>query len=221
MIIALLKRDLRLAVRRSGDLLSHIGFFLMIATLFPLAIGPAPDLLSAVRSAILWIAVLLAAIPSFDKLFADDYDTGFLDQLVIRRLALWEYALVRIFSHFVIMGGPLLLCLPFLAVFFAIDASHLLVLIGILAIGLLSLTFLGAIAASLTLGARRSGLLSAVLILPLAFPILIFGTLASQAVLDQTDYSAHFALLGAVTLFLAVISPAATFYALRIAIEER
>ena len=221
MIGALFKRDLKLAMRRRGDLLSHIGFFLMIATLFPLAIGPAPEMLSLVTSAILWIAVLLAAIPSFDKLFLDDYDTGFLDQLVMRRVALWEYALVRIISHFVVMGGPLLLCLPFLAVFFAIHPAHIGLLIAIIAIGLLSLTFLGAIAAALTLGARRSSVLSAILILPLAFPILIFGTLASQAVLEGHDYGAHLALLGALTLVLAVISPAATFYALHIAIEER
>ena len=119
------------------------------------------------------------------------------------------------------MGGPLLLALPLLALFFAIKLSHLLWLMAIVAIGLLALTFLGSIGASLTLGARRSGVLSAILILPLAFPILIFGTLATEALLNDMAFHAHLSLLAASCLFLSVISPAATFFALRTALEER
>ncbi len=214
-------RDLRLAMRRPGDVISTVGFFLMIATLFPLAIGPDSKMLALMTSSILWIAVLLASLPSFDRLFVDDYHTGFLDRLVISNAALWEYALVRIISHFCIMGLPLIAALPIMALFFAIPLSALPLLALIIAVGLFALTLLGAIAASLTLGARRASLLSAILILPLAFPIVIFGTLASQAVLEGQDYSAHFALLGASCLILLVVSPAATFYALRYAIEER
>ena len=221
MIAAIFKRDLLLASRRPGDTLTSVSFFLMIATLFPLAIGPNPQTLSLVTSSIIWIAVLLASLPSFDRLFVDDYETGFLDWLIMRRVALWEYALIRIISHFCIMGLPLLASLPILALFFNIPLSALPLLGLIVAIGLFSLTLLGAIVASLTLGARRSSLLSAILILPLAFPIIIFGTLASQAVLDGTAYLAHLSLLSSACLLLLVLSPAATFYALRNANEER
>ena len=221
MSAALFYRDMLLAVRRPFDVLTPIGFFLMIATLFPLAISPSSEALTLVRSAILWIAVLLASLPSFDRLYEDDYQSGLLDHLMMRRVPLWEYASVRIASHFVIMGLPLLASLPILALFFAIPASLLPLLALIIALGIFSLTLLGSIAAALTLGSRPSSVLSAVLILPLAFPILIFGTLASQAVLDGTSPTSHLALLGAVCLCPMVVSPVATFYALRIAIEER
>ena len=221
MIGAIFKRDILLALRRAGDVMSAVGFFIMIATLFPLAIGPNAETLSLVTSAILWIAVLLASLPSFDRLFLEDYDSGFLDRLVMRNVALWEYALIRMVSHFVVMGLPLLASLPILALFFDIPLRSLPLISLIIATGLFSLTLLGGIAASLTLGARRASLLSAILILPLAFPIVIFGTLASQAVLEGTAFGAHFALLGSACLFLCVLSPAATFYALRNAIEER
>ena len=214
-------RDWQLALRRPGEILSYLGFFIMIATLFPLAIGPSPDDLALVTSTIIWIAVLLASIPSFDRLFRDDEESGLIDRLYVSKTPLWHYALLRVFTHFLFMGGPLLLALPLLALFFAIEISHLLWLIAIVAIGLLALTFLGSIGASLTLGARRSGVLSAILILPLAFPVLIFGTLATEAVLNDTAFQAHLSLLAALCLFLSVISPAATFFALRTALEER
>ena len=220
-MITLFIRDIRLAVRRAGDILSYVGFFLMIATLFPLAIGPDEATLSLVASSVLWIAVLLAAIPSFDRLYYDDYHYGFFDQLILRRTSLFDYAIMRVVSHFLVMGVPLLLSLPIMGLFFAIEASKLILIAGMIAIGLFALTCLGSIGASLTLGARRSGLLSAVLILPLAFPILIFGTLASQAVLDDTAYGAHLALLGSAALFLSMISPIATLFSLRIALEEQ
>ena len=220
MIAAIFKRDLLLAMRRPGDVMNTVGFFIMIATLFPLAIGPDAATLSLVSSSILWIAVLLASLPSFDRLFSEDYHSGFLDQLVIRRIPLWEYALVRILSHFIVMGLPLIASLPILGLFFAIDFTLLPLIAVIMALGLFSLTMLGAIAASLTLGARRASLLSAILILPLAFPIVIFGTLATQALITNEAYLSHFALLGSVSLFLLVLSPAATFYALRNAIED-
>lgn len=221
MIMAIFLRDMRLAVRRPGDIITSVAFFVMIATLFPLAIGPEPSVLALVTSSIIWIAVFVASLPSFDRLFVEDYQSGFIDHLIIRRIALWEYALVRCISHFCVMGLPLLAALPIMALFFAIPVASLPLLAAIIALGLFSLTLLGAMAASLTLGARRASLLSAILILPLAFPIAIFGTLASEAVLTNEAYQSHFALLGALCLFLTLLSPAATLYALHNAVEER
>ena len=221
MMGAIFTRDLLLAMRRPADVLTPIGFFLIIATLFPLAIGPSAELLSVMRSAILWIAVLLASLPSFERLYHDDYHHGFLDRLIVRRIALWEYALTRMASHIVIMGMPFILTLPIIALFFGIEAQFLPLLALMVALGLTGLTLLGSIAASLTLGARQSSVLSAVLILPLAFPILIFGTMATEALLTGNPYHQHLALLGAMSCLLLVLSPAATFYALRTATEER
>ena len=221
MIWQIFKRDMRLAIRRPGDALSYIGFFVMIATLFPLALGPAPDKLALVTSSIIWIAVLLASIPSFERLYAEDEQSGFIDRLFVSGASMGGYALIRVLSHFLFMGGPLLLTLPVMALFFGIDLGELGLLMVIVAIGLLSLTLLGSIGASLTLGARRSGILAAILILPLAFPLLIFGTLASEAVLTNGDFMPHFLLLISAGLVLLVISPVATLYALRFALEER
>ena len=221
MMWQIFKRDFRLALRRPGDALSYIGFFVMIATLFPLALGPSPEKLTLVTSSIIWIAVLLAAIPSFERLYAEDEQSGLIDRLFVTGAPLWGYALIRILSHFLFMGIPLLLTLPIMALFFGIEAGKLAWLMMIVAIGLLSLTLLGSIGASLTLGARRSGILSAILILPLAFPLLIFGTLASEAILQDSDFMPHFLLLISAGLVLLVISPLATLYALRFALEER
>ena len=221
MLGQLFLRDIRLAMRRPGEVISDIGYFLMIATLFPLAVGPAPDKLAIITSAILWIAVLLAALPSFDRLYVDDEASGFLDRIIVSRTPLSGYVLVRIASHFLVMGGPLLLTVPVLALFFAIAPYHLPIMLVIMAAGLAALTCLGSIGAALTLGARRSGLLSAILILPLSFPLLIFGTLATEALLTGGAYHAHFYLLLSSCLFLIVLSPIASVFALRIAIEER
>ena len=221
MIWQIFKRDMRLAIRRPGDALSYIGFFVMIATLFPLALGPAPDKLALVTSSIIWIAILLASIPSFERLYAEDEQSGFIDRLFVSGNSLGGYAMIRVLSHFLFMGGPLLLTLPVMALFFGIDLGKLGLLMVIVAIGLLSLTLLGSIGASLTLGARRSGILSPILILPLAFPLLIFGTLASEAILTDGDFMPHFLLLISAGLVLFVISPLATLYALRFALEER
>ena len=163
----------------------------------------------------------MAAIPSFERLYAEDEQSGLIDRLFVTGAPLWGYALIRILSHFVFMGTPLLLTLPIMALFFGIEAGHLAWLMVIVAVGLLSLTLLGSIGASLTLGARRSGILSAILILPLAFPLLIFGTLASEAILQDGDFMPHFLLLSGAGLVLFVISPLATLYALRFALEER
>ena len=206
-------------MRRPGDALSYIGFFVMIATLFPLALGPAPDTLALVTSSIIWIAVLLASIPSFERLYTEDEQSGFIDRLFVSGTSLGGYAMIRVLSHFLFMGG--LLTLPVMALFFGIDLGQLGLLMMIVAIGLLSLTLLGSIGASLTLGARRSGILAAILILPLAFPLLIFGTLASEAVLTNGDFMPHMLLLISAGLVLLVISPVATLYALRFALEER
>ena len=221
MMWQIFKRDFRLALRRPGDALSYIGFFVMIATLFPLALGPSPEKLALVTSSIIWIAVLLAAIPSFERLYAEDEQSGLIDRLFVTGAPLWGYAMIRILSHFLFMGIPLLLTLPIMALFFGIEMSNLAWLMVIVAVGLLSLTLLGSIGASLTLGARRSGILSAILILPLAFPLLIFGTLASEALLQDADFMPHFLLLMSAGLVLLVISPLATLYALRFALEER
>ena len=112
MIWQIFKRDFRLTTRRPGDALSYIGFFVMIATLFPLALGPSPEKLALVTSSIIWIAVLLASLPSFERLYANDEQSGLIDRLFVSGTPLWGYAMIRILSHFLFMGGPLLFSLP-------------------------------------------------------------------------------------------------------------
>lgn len=215
-----LLREYRLSLVRLGDHLTQAAFFVMIATLFPLALGPSPDLLTSLGVSIIWIAALMSALPSFDRLFADDYRGGWLEQICLSPHALHAYVLAKIVSWYLFALLPLLAITPLLMLFFNLPWMLTLPLITSLALGLAALMLLGAIASALTLGARRTAMLVALLILPLAIPIVVFGVMATQSVLQEQSPSAHFSLLSALVLFLLVVSPVASVAGLRSALED-
>jgi len=217
---AFLSREYRLSLARLGDHLTQSAFFVMLATLFPLAVGPSPDLLRQLGVSIIWIAALLSALPSFDRLFADDYRGGWLEQICLSHLSLPAYVLAKIASWYLFSLVPLIIAAPLLMLFFGLPWMLVWPLITSLALGLAALMMLGAIASALTLGARRTAMLVALLILPLAIPIIVFGVMAAQSVLLGQAASAHFSLLSALVLFLLVVSPVASVAALRSALEE-
>ena len=213
-------REYRLSLARLGDHLTQSVFFVMLATLFPLAVGPSPKLLATLGISIIWIAALLSALPSFDKLFADDYRGGWLEQICLSPLSLHGYVLAKIASWYLFSLLPLAGITPLLMLFFGLPWGVAGPLIASLALGLAGLVLLGAIASALTLGARRTTMLIALLVLPLAIPIVVFGVMIGESVLHSESVSAPFSLLSALVLFLLVVSPIASGAALRSSLED-
>lgn len=215
----LFRRDLRLALRQGGDVGLVLGFFVLTVLLFPFGVGPEPQVLARVAPGIIWVAALLAAVMSLDRLFATDYGDGGLDLIALSPMPLEAAVLAKAAAHWVTTGLPVTLLSPILAVFVDLDPAAIPVLALGLLIGTPALSLLGAIAAALTLGARRPGVLITLLVLPLFLPTLIFATGAVEASLASTGARPHLLLLGAVSLAALPLAPLATAAALRQARE--
>jgi heme exporter protein B len=215
-ILALLVRDLRVAVRLGGGALTGVLFFLIVVTLMPFAVGPDLALLRRIGPAILWLGALLASLLALDRLLAADYEDGSLDLILMGRAPLELVVLVKAVAHWLTTGLPLVLAAPLLGLLLNLDAATG----GIVALTLLAgtpaLTFLGLIGAALAVTLRRGGLLLAVLVLPLTVPVLIFGVAASNAaIVGAAPFGAPFSVLCALTLMSLVLGPFAAAAALR------
>ena len=213
--LALLSRDLRLVWRRPGDVAVVLAFFVVATTLFPLGIGPETNLLARIAAGVLWCAALFAALLSLDRLFAADFEDGTLDLLLLAPWSLELAALAKCCAHWIVTGLPLALLAPFLGVAFGLDSQAVLALAATLLVGTPTLSLIGALAAALTLGARKSGALLALLALPLCVPTLIFGAGAIEALATGGDFGAHLAVLAALALVALATTPWAIAAALR------
>ena len=200
-----IERDLLIAWRNRQDLGVILVFFVIIIALFPLAIGTNSTVLYSLGVPMIWIAALLAILAGFERIFAQDVRDGWLDQIVLSELGLGWYALAKAISHWLTAGLPLLIMTPLMAMMLNIPPHQWPPLLIALLIGSMGLTLLGVIGAALTEGARRGTALMALLVLPLAVPLLIFGTLASQN--DRGINSPHLMLLGAVFALLLALAP--------------
>jgi heme exporter protein B len=216
---ALLARDLRLALRRRADPLSVLVFFVLVASLFPLGVGPEPALLRTMAPGVVFVAALLAAMLSLGRLFADDFHDGTLEQLLLSACPLPLLVLAKILAHWICTGLLLALVSPLLALQFDLGwpATGVLLLALLVATPLLSL--LGAVGAALTVGVRGAAVLMPLLVLPLCVPVLIFGTAAVDASRTGMSVEGHFSLLLAFLVLAVVGAPWATATALRIALE--
>jgi len=216
---AVLKRDLLLGWRGLSDTIAGISFFVMIIALVPLAVGPDTATLTVIAPAILWIAALLATLPQMERLFARDDAEGGLDHLLMIPAPLPLIVLTKICAAWLLIGLPLTLTAPLLGMMLALPLAGMAMVMLALAIGTFGLLMLGMIAAALVLGARRGGVLIAILVLPLAMPILIFGVATSQAAITGDNPMPPFQFLLAVVLLLLAITPWATAISLRHAAE--
>ena len=205
MFVALVRRDLALALRRSSALALPVVFFVLAAALFPFAVGPDRALLLAIAPGVLWVSALLAALLPVETLVAPDLDDGSIDQLVTRGLALETFAAARMVAHWLGFALPLLAALPVAGVLLGTPALAPIAL-GLL-IGTPALAALALVAASLTAGLRGGGALAGLIVLPLALPVLIFGVGIGSAGALQW--------LGASTLIIIAIAPFASAAALR------
>jgi heme exporter protein B len=217
--LTILKRDLLLAFRRRSDVATTVFFFLMVASLFPLGIGPEASVLSNIAPGVLWVAALLAGMISLTRMFAADFTDGSLEQLLLAPQPLAVLVSAKIFAHWLVCGLPVVLLAPLIGLQYALPSEALWVLVWSLLLGTPSLSLIGAIGAALTLGVRGSGLLVALLVLPLYIPVLIFGAGAVAASQHGMSAQAHLSLLAACSLLSLVLAPLATAAALRISVE--
>jgi heme exporter protein B len=211
----LIRQDLRLATRQGGDTGLVLGFFVLAVILFPFGIGPEPELLRRVASGTIWVAALLAAVLSLDRLFATDYADGGLDLIALSPLPLELVVLAKGAAHWLTTGLPLVVISPLLALFVDLDSAALPTLVFGLLLGTPAMSLIGAIAAALSLGARRPGVVMTLLVLPLYLPPLIFGTGAVEASLTGDGARAHLLLLAALTVATLPLAPLAAAAALR------
>lgn len=216
---AVVSRDLKLAMRRRADIVSVLFFFIIVATLFPLGIGPEPEILRRLAPGVLWIGALLATILSLPRLFADDYQDGTLEQLALSPQPLALSVLGKVIAHWLVSGLPLALLTPLLGLQFDLDPEILGVLALSVLVGTPALSGVGAIGAALTLGVRGGGVLLSLLVLPLYIPVLIFGAGAVDAASSGLGTGVYFSILGALTLAGVFFAPWAAAAALRIALE--
>jgi len=217
--IAVFRRDLRLALRHGGDTGLVLGFFVLAVVLFPLGVGPEPGILQRIGAGIVWVAALLAALLSLDRLFQADYLDGGLDLLALSGLPLELTVLAKCVAHWTASGLPLTVISPLLAFAVDLEPDAIPVLMLSLLIGTPALSLLGSVGAALSLGARRQGALLSLLILPLYIPPLVFGAGAVETSLTGSGAHAHLLILGALSLISVALCPWASAAALRQALE--
>jgi heme exporter protein B len=212
-------RDLLLAVRRRSDIANTVLFFVLVVSMFPFGVGPEPNLLRAVAPGVLWVAALLASMLALSRMFAGDHADGTLEQMVMSSVPLSIVVLGKVAAHWLVTGLPLVILAPVLALQFDVPTSAYGTLMLSLVLGTPVLSLIGAIGAALTLGVRGSGVLTALLVLPLYVPVLILGAGAVDGAAAGMDVSAHLLLMGALLVFAMVFSLWPVAAALRVALE--
>lgn len=215
---ALLLRDLRLAWRQAGDWLTPLGFFMLVVTLFPLAITPEPKKLALMAPGIIWVAALLSMLLSLDGLFRQDLEDGSLEQLLVAPAPLPLLVLAKVAAHWLQTGFCLVLLSPVAAVMLFLDSNMLWVLLATLLLGTPVLSLIGAVAAALTVALRRGGVLVPLITLPLMVPVIVFATGAMQAAAAGMPVAGYLALLAAFLVLALTLIPFAVAAALRIAV---
>jgi heme exporter protein B len=219
LFVAVLMRDLRLAMRRRIDTLLPLVFFLVALSLFPLGVGPEAQTLRQIAPGIVWVCALLASMLSVNQLFAGDQADGSLEQMLLAPQSAIALAAAKCCAHWLLTGLPLIVATPLVGILFGLSTPALLALVAGLALGTPILSLLGALGAALTLGLRSGGMLLILIVLPLTTPALIFGAGAVSQVEAGLSASGHFSLLGALLILTAVGGPPATAAALRISTE--
>ena len=218
-LLSTTRRDLLLAWKRPGDVLNPVFFFLMVCTLFPLAVGPSREQLAFSGPGVLWVAALLATLLSLNSLFLSDLEDGSLEQLLVSPQPLPVTILGKTLAHWLTSGVPLLIVSPLVAITYRMPHEVIYVLIATLALGTIVLSLLGAIGAALTVGLPRGTALLSLLVLPLAMPVLILGANTVSLAAGNELYTQGLWALGAYAMGALSLAPFAAAAALRISNE--
>ena len=215
----LVRRDLSLAFRQGMDSLLVVVFFVIAVVLFPLGVGPEPGTLARISSGVIWVAALLSAMLSLERLFQTDYEDGSLELLALSSLPLEVTVLAKVTAHWITTGLPLIVAAPVLAVLMQMETEGFVILIVALLLGTPSLSLIGAVGAALILGSRRGGVLLSLLVLPLYIPVLIFGVSAVDGAIGGYEFKAQLLILGGFFIGSLALTPWAGAAGLRQALE--
>ncbi|AJD47799.1 Heme exporter protein B [Isoalcanivorax pacificus W11-5] len=213
---ATLRRELLLGVRTPAEIINPLFFFVVVVSLFPLALSPAPDTLRLIAPGVVWVAALLAVMLSLDSLFRRDEECGALEQLLVAPGELYLPVLARLLAHWLLTGLPLVLVAPLLGYMMQLPVTVLDTLWQSLLLGTPALTVIGAIGAALTVSVRRGGILLALLVLPLYVPVLVFGAGCVGRALEGMATGSVLAILAAMTMLAISLGPFAVALGLRI-----
>ena len=216
---SIIRRELLIAFRRQADIFNPLWFFIIVITLFPLSIGPEPNLLARIAAGIVWVAALLSALLSLERLFRDDFQDGSLEQMMLMPVPLPIVVISKVIAHWVLTGLPLILISPLLAILLSLDMNSWLAVVTTLLIGTPTLSFIGAIGVALTVGLQKGGVLLSLLVLPLYIPVLIFATSAIDAASLGIAYNGQLAILGAMFMGAMTLTPFAISAALRVSVN--
>ncbi len=218
-LLAIILRDLRLTLRQRADAVTSLVFFIIVASLFPLGVGADLKLLRDIGPGVVWVSALLASLLSLPRLFNADHADGTLEQLVLTPQPLALLALGKVAAHWLCSGLPLVLLAPLIGLQYGLGADAIGLLVLSLLLGTPTLSLLGAVGAALTLGLRGGAVLTALLVLPLNVPVLIFGAGAVSAHMAGLDATAQLSLLGAMLALALALIPWALAHAIRLACE--
>jgi len=211
-----LTRDLKVAIRNKGDVLNPLVFFVIVITLFPLAIGSDPQVLTRIAPGVIWVAALLSALLSLERLFKNDHSDGSLEQMLLSPQPLFIMVLAKVIAHWLLTGIPIIVIAPLLAVLLHLEQDAYGALMLTLLLGTPVLSFIGAIGVALTVGIRKGGVLLSLLVLPLYIPVLIFATGAIETAALGMPYNGHLAIIAALLVGTLTLTPFAIGAALRV-----
>jgi len=217
--IAVFLRDLRIACSRWGDIASPLAFFVIVGSLFPLALSPAPGTLRVIGPAVLWVAALLSTLLSLNGMFRADVDDGTMEQLLLREEPLAAVMLAKALALWLTSAAPLVALAPLMGITYYLPGNALLTLCVTLLLGTPTLCLLGAVGAALTTGLRQASGLLALLVLPLMLPVMMFGARATDLAAGGDDVTGILYLMGAMALLAASLAPIAAAAAMRITID--
>lgn len=210
------KRDLTLAFRQKAELLQPLMFLVLVVSLFPIGVGPAPEILQVIGPGVIWVAAILSSLLGMERLFRDDFNDGSLEQLMLSGLNLNLVVAVKITVHWLVSAVPLLLLSPLLSMFLHMTVDMYIALLMTLLLGTPLISMIGAIAVGLTVGVSRGGVLLALLLIPIFIPLLIFATSAVDSAALQLPYFSQLAIIAAMLLLAVAFSPFAIAYSLKV-----
>lgn len=214
-----LRRESLLVMRRKSDVLNPVVFYLLVISLFPLGVSPAPEVLARIAPGVIWVAVLLSVMLSLERLFRDDYRDGSLEQLLLSANGGAGLILAKVAAHWLLTCLPMLVLSPLVAMLMGLSVEALVAISATLVVATPALNMLGAVGAALTVGVGRSGVLLSLLILPLFIPVLIFATAAVDAANMALPYMGQLALLAAFSAGAVTLAPFAVLAALKISVQ--
>lgn len=217
--LAIVRRDVSLAFRQGTDTLMTLAFFVIAVVLFPFGVGPEPNVLARIGGGVVWVAALLASMLALERLFQTDYEDGGLELLALAPMPLHTVVLAKVLAHWLATGLPLAVAAPVLGVLMNVPPDVFPFLVAALLLGTPTLSLIGAIGAGLILGARRGGVLLALLVLPLFIPILVFGVSMVEAAAQGFSPKASLLILGGLLLAALALGPWAAAAAVRQALE--